>query len=374
MESIQIAILFLDKDGFSLYAPSLEAPMRFNFPKETVQDMEILNTEAFITQVTTFLTSYTIPPSIVTILISQTLLFIQDIPTVITLPDESTPPETISAVEQQKKIQDFIDTVPFEVIESKTYPIDGGIRVVATNKSIYENIITVFEKKGCIVKTVIPAFILEVVNEGLNDEVITAVINNSEALKTDSFMIHESEITPLTPAEKKKEFLSLPKQQTKLYAFGGVFVVLLAVLGFMYKSMQDQNAVIPNTIATQPVVHAPAVILTPTTQPIPVGSFIASSSAINKAFVTIQIQTNTNTATQGQLIKNKLSEKGYTNVILTANAPTTTAKTLLIFSTTVDAITQQDVTTIISNIFTNFSTQQATQTPYMITIIPSNNL
>ncbi|HSW88743.1 MAG TPA: hypothetical protein VLG12_06295 [Candidatus Saccharimonadales bacterium] len=374
MESIQITILFLDKDGFNLYASTLESPMRFNFPKEIFQDMEIMNTDAFTDQIASFLTTYNVPPSTLTILISQSLLFIQDIPTVITLPDESTPPQTISAVEQQKKIQDFLDTVPFEVIESKTYPIEGGIRVVATNKSLYENIVSVFEKQGSIVKTVIPAFILGIPNEDLSDEVITAVINNSDALKADSFMIHPQEIIPLTPEEKKKEFLSLPKQQTKLYAYGGVFVILLAVLGFMYKSMLDQNNGIPNnTVAIQPhTQQAPAVIVTPTTATIPVSSFVASSSAVNKASITIQIQTNSTTATQGQLIKNKLLEKGYTNVLISANAPTTTTKTLLLFSTTVDTPTQQEITNIIGNIFTNFSTQQATQTTYNVTIIPSN--
>jgi hypothetical protein len=376
MESIQIAIVFLDKDGFSLYASTLESPMRFNFPKETVQDMEIMNMDAFISQVSSFLTTYSVPPSTVTILISQNLLFVQDIPTIITMPDENTPPQTISAVEQQKKIQDFLDTVPFEVIESKTYPIDEGIRIVATNKSLYENIITVFEKQGSVVKTVIPAFILGIPNEGLSDEVITAVINNSDALKTESFMIHPQEIISLTPEEKKKEFLSLPKQQTKLYAYGGVFVVLLTVLGFMYKSMLDQNGVVQNnTIAVQPPIQQrPAVTLTPTTVQIPVGSFVASNSALTKANISIQIQTNGATATQGQLIKNKLVEKGYTNVIINANAPTTTTKTLLLFSTTVDATTQQEITSVISNIFTNFSTQQATQTTYTVTIIPSNQL
>lgn len=377
MENVQIAIVFLDKDGFSLYSPTLESPMRLNFTPDTVQDMEILNTDAFIAQATTFLTRYVIPPSNITILISQTLLFIQDIPTVIPAVEEGIPPETISAVEQQKKIQDFIDTVPFEIIESKTYPIENGIRVAATNKSIYEAIISVFEKQGSVIKTVIPAFILGLPNEGLNDDVITAVINNSEALKAESFMIHAQEIIQLTPEEKKKQFLSLPKKQTKLYAYGGVFVILIAILGFMYKTMLDQNQASQyQFITTKPTQQTPSAIAvsTPTSAPIPLGSIVASTSAINKAAVTIQIQTNQNTATQGQLIKNKLLEKGYTNILINENAPTTTGKTLIIFSTTVDVTVQQEVTAVISNIFTNFSTQQATQTTYNITIIPSNNL
>lgn len=377
MENVQIAIVFLDKDGFSLYSPTLESPMRLNFTPDTVQDMEILNTDAFIAQATTFLTRYVIPPSNITILISQTLLFIQDIPTVIPAVEEGIPPETISAVEQQKKIQDFIDTVPFEIIESKTYPIENGIRVAATNKSIYEAIISVFEKQGSVIKTVIPAFILGLPNEGLNDDVITAVINNSEALKAESFMIHPQEIIQLTPEEKKKQFLSLPKKQTKLYAYGGIFVVLLAVLGFMYKAMLDQNATGQyQFVATKPTQQTPAAIAvsTPTSAPIPLGSIVASTSAVNKSTVTIQIQTNQNTATQGQLIKNKLLEKGYTNILINENAPTTTGKTLIIFSTTIDVTVQQEVTAVISNIFTNFSTQQATQATYNITIIPSNNL
>lgn len=376
METIQIAIVFLDKTGFSMYVPTLETPLRFNFTKETVQDMEIINTEGFLAQITEFLTKYQFPPSLVTILISQDLLFIQDIPTSINLPDESAPPQQISAVEQQKKIQDFLDTVPFEIIESKAYPIEGGIRVAATNKTLYQDVISVFEKLGSTVKTVIPAFILGIPNEGLSDETITAVINNGDALRQESFMVHEQELLPLTPEEKKKQFLSLPKKQTKLYAYSGVFIVLLAILGIMYKSMLDQNASYQRT-TQQPIVNysphaAPTATITPTLASVPLGSFTASNSAINKSAINIQVQTNVTTATQGQLIRNKLAERGYTNVIISATAPTT-AKTLVEFAPSVDTNTQADITSVISNIFTNFSTQQGTQTQYNVTIIPSAN-
>lgn len=141
--------------------------------------------------------------------------------------------------------------------------------------------------------------------------------------------------------------------------------------------MLDQNATGQyQFVATKPTQQTPAAIAvsTPTSAPIPLGSIVASTSAVNKSTVTIQIQTNQNTATQGQLIKNKLLEKGYTNILINENAPTTTGKTLIIFSTTIDVTVQQEVTAVISNIFTNFSTQQATQATYNITIIPSNNL
>lgn len=382
MEPVQIAIVFLDKTGFSVYVPTLETPLRFNFTKETIQDMEVINTEGFLTQITEFLTKYQFPPSLVTILISQDLLFIQDIPTIISLPDESTPPQQISAMEQQKKIQDFLDTVPFEVIESKAYPIEGGIRVAATNKALYQDLIIVFEKLGSTVKAVIPAFILGIPNEGLSDETITAVINNGESLRQESFMVHEQKFIPLTSEEKKKQFLSLPKQQTKLYAYTGVFVVLLGVLGFMYKTMSDQNAADQkNTLASQPsivnqqqtVQNTPiAAVTTPTIASVPVGSIVASTSAISKSTINIQVQTNVTTATQGQLIRNKLVERGYTNVIISATAPTT-AKTLIEFSPSIDVNTQADITNVISNIFTNFSAQQGTQAQYNVSIIPSAN-
>jgi hypothetical protein len=380
MENYQIVILFLDKNGFDLYTPTQESFLRFAFSPQAVQDMEVISTDILISQLTTFITSYSIPPSLVTILISQSLLFMQDIQTIIPSQDGNTPPQTVSAVEQQQKIQQFLDTVPFEVTESKTFPIDGGIRIAATNKALYQDIITSFEKTGSLVKAVIPTFVLGTANEGLNDETITTVIKNNEALKQESFVVHIQEIIPLTPEEKKKEFFSLPKQQKKLYVYGGAFVLLMSVLGLMVKQMFDSNTAeiqkgqqLKNS--SKQITNQIAVTPTTMITQIPVGSFLPSSSAaIDRTAVKIVIETSSITSTQGTLIKNKLLTNGYTNVAVNANAPATTAKTLVIFSTTVNPTIQTEITTMISNIFTNFSTQQGTQTKFDITIIPSSTL
>ncbi len=375
MENYQIIILFLDKDGFDLYTPTQESFIRFTFPQNIVQDMEVLNEDALVAQITVLLTNANIPPSTVVILISQSLLFVQDIQTVFPSEEENKPPKTLTGVEQQQKIQLFLDTVPFESIESKAFPLEDTIRIVATNKTIYDTIIIAFEKSGYIIKAVIPAFILGAANEGegLNDEVIATVIKNNELLKQQSFTIPSQEIIPQTPEEKKKEFLSLPKQYAKLYTYGGVFIILLSILSIMYKIMLDQNASDRRTIPNPPLVARTQVISTPTAG-IPVAAFVPSNNTlINKTKITIQIQINNTTQTQGQLIKNKLLGKGYSNVLLTTNT-TTAAKTLILFSSIVDEQTQLDITNIISNIFTNFSTQQVSQPQFDITIIPSGNL
>ena len=378
MENFQIAIVFLDKNGFDLYTPTQESLLRFTFPKDAVQDMEVMQTELFISSVTSFITTYQIPMSMVSILISQDLLFMKDIQTTFPSANESAPANTLSLLEQQKLIKQFLDTVPFEMIENKSFPIQNGIRVVATNKALYDGIRLAFEHTGSTVQAVIPAFMLGTTNqgEGLTDEVVTAVINMNEQIKQESFVIHAASLLPLTPEEKKKEFLSLPKKQTKLYAYAGVFIVLLGILGFMYKAMLNSNGEEKKVNTESPVIARVVATATPTPTIVIALNAVAinNSPVVDKTAIKLQIQTTPATATQGQLIKNKLAEIGYTNILINPNAPTATAKTLVIFSSAVTPSVQTDITTVIKNIFTNFSTQQSTGTQFDITIIPSTNL
>lgn len=384
MENYQIIIVYLDKNGFDLYTPTQKSCIRFTFSKEIFQDMEVMNVDTFMVAITTFITKYTIPPSPVVILISEILLFIKDIRTIVpSSKDAQIPSQEISAIGQQQQIQQFLDTIPFEFIESKTFLIEGGLRIVATNKTLLDIIKIAFEEEKSVVKAIVPAFLIVTENEGegLTDEVIAMTISNIEALKQESFAIHPEEIIISTPEEKKKEFLSLPKKQNKLYAYISIFIALLGILGVMFKTMtntalreETQKQIIPSNNQIAGIIPTSMPTQIPTVA-IPINSYIASTSAsINRATIHIQIEISETTAIQGQLIKNKLLEKGYTNVIIANTAPTITEKTLVMFSSTIDSSIQPEIISVINNIFTNFSPQQSTQTRFDIIIIPSNNL
>ena len=373
-ENYPFAILFLDRSGFDFYTPTQESTIRLNFQMEIFRDMEIINNEQFIAQISSFITTYSIPPSAVTIVVANSLLFIKDI--LITNPseDQNVPTQVLDPIEQQKIIKNFLDTVPFELVESKTYPIDGGVRVVAVNKALYESIKTCFEKEGSFVKAIVPSFIFPDQNqlEGLTEALVGSIVKNEDALLGESFVVDQEQLLSITPEEKKKEFMSLPKQQTKLYVMGGGFLVLALVFGVMFKQMLDQNADINKKPSVPSPTQTTASQSTPTG--IPLGSIVATTAItpVINTKLRIEITVTSATAAQGQLIKNKLLEKGYNNIVTVTNTAIA-AKTLIIFSSSIDPSTQQDITNVIKNIFTTFSSQVNTQSQFDVTIIPSAN-
>lgn len=263
-------VIYLQRDKFQIYTSLQANPIEFRFVPDIVRDMDVVNKDLFENIVKIFIQTNKIPPSNLTIVLSDTVCFVNDI----LLPDkatEQTPAQPQSP--DQKKTQDaedkkeidhqeeiFLDHVPFESVASTRFPLQKGIRIYATNEELFDEIITTFEKEGFTTDSVLPGALF-----GNNINILPTltpiaanlIIQNSPALKQYNLLsqqTHESE--KIEPATQPEEGTDLPKEKPKpktdkkrLIVLGSVFGVLIIILIVVYIS-STQNA---STQAQQPV-------------------------------------------------------------------------------------------------------------------------
>jgi len=362
--------VYLERNGFDFYENTLSAIIKYTFAQEIVKDLEIINKEQLTQQLENFITTNNLPPATVVIILGPTVLFEKDIP--------KNPSEATTAQEKPKddwEIQKYLDTIPFEHVSSKTYLLDNGTHVIATNRDLYDYIIHAFENHGSVIETVIPAFILgEKSGNGLNDELIGVVLDNIASIKQDSLIIHQEQAIHAIDTSEK-QFLSLKPTHKREFILIGVFGILFIIFAIFYY-LQSKTASSPPTPVIPSVKQASFSL--PNT--LPTSSVAASvptstsAAILNKNTIKIQLVVGSNTTTQGQLLKNKLQENGFTNIAVNQSAGSITPQTLIVFSNTLDPSARDQITTIVKNIFTSFSTQQNTQPQFDITIIIGNTL
>ena len=129
-------IIFLQKDKFQLYSPYLSNILEFRFVLEISLDFDLYNKPVFENLLKTFVVNNKVPAGNFIIVIADNASFVKDF--VITQT-----PSTASTLEDlQSQANEFIEHVPFEEVAGKTYPLTNGIRAYATNKEMFEGIIT----------------------------------------------------------------------------------------------------------------------------------------------------------------------------------------------------------------------------------------
>lgn len=368
-EKKELGVLYLKRNGFELYQQSLSATILFAFEPSVVKDLDIINKEQLILQVADFITKNNLPQASLVILLSHTVIFEKDIGK-----NEAAVEPEKQKEEETHAIQTFLDAVPFENISSKTYTLENGVKAIATNADLYRTIAGVFENAGSTIETVIPSFVVgdeSTTASGLTNDMINAAFENIAYLKQETLLLHEPESIPT--AKNEKIVLSFQPKQKREYVLIGVFVALLGIFAVLYMisnktpppSYIANNATVPNAISPVP------------TASIPLGSVVTSSDSattLNKNNIKIQILVSPNTIVQGQLVKNKLVENGFTAIEIKNASGAAASNTLVIFSSTLANPIREQITTIVKNIFTNFSVQETTQPQSDVSIIVGGNL
>lgn len=218
----QQAFLYLDRNGFIFFETGGN-PLTFQFPENCVKDLEIINQEELVNQIKIFSEQNVLIPANITIILSPSVVFEKDFQT----QEES----------HDEEMQKFLDAVPFELIASKNIYSENGVRIVAANKTLYEEIGASFIKLGSVLDSVIP---YEALGENigllndLNVQNAEIVLKKVDTVKQMSFLIDN-------PATQKSSSMQATKDNKKvvksnpmrLYVMAGVFVVLLLILGFM---------------------------------------------------------------------------------------------------------------------------------------------
>ena len=132
----QSCILYLYRNGFILFINFYSSITKFVFLQTIVKDLDLINEDQLRIQIKSLIESYKIPAGVLIIILTETVLFQKDIPNHAAA--EYGQPELKEG--QNEKIEKFLDSVPFENVLSKNVPLQNGVRIIATNKDLVDEI------------------------------------------------------------------------------------------------------------------------------------------------------------------------------------------------------------------------------------------
>lgn len=225
MENIkrQPALLYLDKNGFYFYEVGLPSVVSMAFLATSVKDMDVINGASIMNQVKAFVDQYHIPPAIVTIIVSPNITFEKDFVDLIT-----------EALEEKSKI--FIDTIPFESVMTKQYPIEKGVKIIGWNEELYLELKISFEKCAFVVEHVIPYQLLgsdQSLIQNLTQDNALQILKHIDHLKQFTMLNLQKEKTQAIQEQENKQISKPKSKKTRLYVMAGVFILLFGILGYM---------------------------------------------------------------------------------------------------------------------------------------------
>lgn len=262
MSARGLGVIYLHRDKFEIYSPLPPRILEFNFVADLVRDMEIINKELLLNILTLFIQNNKLTPSNLTIVVANNACFIRDF-----MREEQDKNTQEKQQELQKKIDEYIEHVPYESVSGKTFDFQKGLRVFAVNQELFEVLKFAFEQQGFAVDTVIPAGVFP--NEiqqlpALTLPAANSIVQSSFMLKKYNFLnnpIQEHEVKQdskenAEPEVQVQEVDSdtppKPKNDHKReIMLGTVFGLLLVVLVIVY--YVSNTPVQPGTNAQVPV-------------------------------------------------------------------------------------------------------------------------
>lgn len=155
-------IIYLGKNGLSLYDEKTKGIFQLNFKSEIAKDLEIINPDQLNLNIKSLVASNKITPSALIMVVSHNMFFEKDI---LPLPKE----------QQEIETQKFLDNVPFETISSKTFQSAKTNKIVAANGHFIELIKKAFETLGFTITIAIPSMAFGILDEGLNQGTIKLI-------------------------------------------------------------------------------------------------------------------------------------------------------------------------------------------------------
>ncbi|MDO8270099.1 MAG: hypothetical protein Q7T54_05535 [Candidatus Levybacteria bacterium] len=224
----QAALLYLDKNGFYFYTDGLPSVISLAFIDNAVRDMDVVNGASLIAQVKAFIDQYRLMPSMITIILSPNVAFEKDI-------------AGLTREAQAEEIKNFIDTIPFESVLTRTYPIEKGVKVIGFNEDLYTELKNGFEKNSFGIDMVIPYQLLgtdQTLIKNLTTDNAAQFLKRCDHLKQYTLLITEKQKNP-GPSPVTETVVQKPKKNyTRLFVMIGVFTFLFAVLGYMLITMK----------------------------------------------------------------------------------------------------------------------------------------
>lgn len=251
-------VILLHRDKFDIYTTLSPNILEFKFVPDIVRDQDVVNKDLLHNIINMFIQSNKIEPADLTIVVADNATFVKDFPK-----DDKSPDGTI---ELEKKIDEFLEHIPFEHVTGKVMDLPTAKKVFASNLELIESLKFAFEKVGFNIDAAIPAALY-----GNNIGTLPAlslvaanyISQSTPQLKKYNFLLpdirqHEKEEKEV---EKTNSVADIPESENqekqkpktdkkRLILLGSVFGILFIILIVVY-IMSNQHP--KPTAQAQPV-------------------------------------------------------------------------------------------------------------------------
>ncbi len=351
--TVKTAVIYIQKDKFQIYTPSIGRVIEFRFVPEIMRDLDVVNAELLENLVKVFVTNNKISPSNLIFVLAENAYFTKDFVPPAQQKGAIVQPEVTKEL-LQKQADEFIEHVPFDTVVSKSIPLKDGVKVCATNKDFYESIAISFEHLGFSVESVLPGLVF---GNGLSlrpvmDLPMANVILQKVSALRQYNLLNQQAYQPLVKQETEEvDEVELEQQQQQnkkpnkksIYTLVGIVPVLLGLAVVMYAQFQAPP---PNwrSQASNPAPTLPAKpVQLVTVTVVPTVATTTSSGNLQTQDLTVQIVNTSNSAAVAQSLLGRLDTYKFKSVSLQSESSVGSASTLVSFSPN----TTQDVRDVV---------------------------
>jgi hypothetical protein len=352
-------ILFIDRNGFSIYQDILTDIPKFNFTPDLVSNLDVVNKEQFASLIATFIQINKIIPSSLAVILSENVVYEKNL---------------IDPLQSSKEeIQNFLGNIPFEEVLAKVIKTDKTSRIVAVNKDLVTAIIDAFVGKGSIVEAITPSFIYgQSANftAGLTSDNIRVILENAEILRSGNLLTDqekmilsqnlESELKN-PPAGAKLDLTNEAKkpQNLRQYILVGVFVTLLVILAVVYLNLGASQTP-PTRVKTRNT--------SVNTVSVPTQALITTAPVDLKS-IKIKIVQRSQADEKAINLKSELLSIGLADIVSEVSEATVAEKSSIVFSQNIPADLRNNIIIGIKKILPEISVLENPDLDFTINII-----
>lgn len=356
-------LFYLKSKSLELYYLDSDQIINIKLSPDIIRHLEIVNEDKFIQTVSQIIKHTGLEKEKAIIVLSDNIVFDKLVPG-----DESE--------ETEKIISRFYENIPLkeDLIAKKTVPIAGKLVLLATNRQLYKIIKDIAGEFNWEIKAVIPMVLFAKLDENiqLNPKQIQEILNSEDIFKEANFL--EEDLTHTIPVvlEQKKS-----SKMTILL----IIVFILSLIGLIVYILISQKIIHlpprlsffnskPNPVASIPLKVVNQTVITATEASNSAAKTReATSSPQQKDEVNIHVLNGSGIAGEASIIKDKLIEKGFTNVI-TGNVERSEAtQSSIIYSNKVDKSIKDEVSSIMESLVPQIAKSEDNLTEFDILII-----
>lgn len=379
-------ILFIDRNGFSIYQDTLTNIPKFNFTSDLVVNLDVINKEQFTNLIATFIQINKIVPGNLAVILSDSITYTKDL-----VNQNSSPNSTAANIDKglgaqnigkdhKEEIADFLENIPFEEVLAKVIKTDKLSRIVAVNKDLVATIIDVFVSRGSTMMGIVPAFMYGQnanFTTGLTQGNASMVINETEIFRIGNLLTDqekmisssklESELKD-SPTGAKSDLDNEGKKPKNLrqYILIGIFVMLLVVLAVVFLNLGASQTPV-DTISNPP--H-----ILPESDSLPTGEPTLTQAPITTApldikSIKIKIVQSSQSDEKAVFLKDGLLKMGFVDVANEVSEVSIPEKSSVIFSQSIPADLRNNVITEIKKILPEISILENQDSNFTIDIL-----